>query len=65
MGNPQYIQDAVDNFEDLYGEELTEQQQQNFVEALEYGKSPLVWMLTLRQMPSWLGVITPATWSVR
>nr|DAM33643.1 MAG TPA: hypothetical protein [Caudoviricetes sp.] len=36
MGNPQYIQDAVDNFEDLYGEELTEQQRQNLVEALEY-----------------------------
>lgn len=37
MGNPQYLQDAVDNFEDLYGEELTEQQRQNLVEALEYG----------------------------
>lgn len=37
MGNPQYIQDAVDNFEDLYGEELTERQRQNLVEALEYG----------------------------
>lgn len=37
MGNPQYIQDAVDNFEDLYGEELTGQQRQNLVEALEYG----------------------------
>lgn len=37
MGNPQYIQDAVDNFEALYGEELTEQQRQNLVEALEYG----------------------------
>ena len=37
MGNPQYIQDAIDNFEDLYGEELTEQQRQNLVEALEYG----------------------------
>lgn len=37
MGNPQYIQDAVDNFEELYGEELTEQQRQNLVEALEYG----------------------------
>ena len=37
MGNPQYIQDAVDNFEDLYSEELTEQPQQNLVEALEYG----------------------------
>jgi hypothetical protein len=22
MGNPQYIQDAVDNFEDLYGEDF-------------------------------------------
>lgn len=41
MGNPQYIQDAVDNFEDLYGEELTEQQQQNLVEALEYGEISL------------------------
>ena len=37
MGNPQYIQDAVDNFEVLYGEELTEQQRLNLVEALEYG----------------------------
>lgn len=37
MGNPQYIQDAVDNFEDLYCGELTEQQRQNLVEALEYG----------------------------
>lgn len=37
MGNLQYIQDAVDNFEDLYGEELTEQQRQNLVEALEFG----------------------------
>ena len=37
MGNPQYIQDAVDSFEELYGEELTEQQRQNLVEALEYG----------------------------
>lgn len=37
MGNPQYIQDAVDNFEDLYGEELTTKQRQNLVEALEYG----------------------------
>lgn len=37
MGNPQYIPDAVDNFEYLYGEELTEQQRQNLVEALEYG----------------------------
>lgn len=37
MGNPQYIQDAVDNFEVLYGEELTTKQRQNLVEALEYG----------------------------
>lgn len=37
MGTTQYIQDAVDNFEDLYGEELTDQQRQNLVEALEYG----------------------------
>lgn len=37
MGNPQYIQDAVDGFESLYGEELTEQQRQNLVEALEFG----------------------------
>lgn len=37
MGNPQYIQDAVDNFEDLYGGELTSKQRQNLVEALEYG----------------------------
>lgn len=41
MGNPQYIQDAVDNFEDLYGGELTEQQRQNLVEALEYGEISL------------------------
>lgn len=26
MGNPQYIQDAVDGFESLYGEDLTGQQ---------------------------------------
>ena len=37
MGNPQYIQDAVDNFEVLYGGELTAKQRQNLVEALEYG----------------------------
>lgn len=37
MGNTQYIQDAVDNFEGLYGEELTTKQRQNLVEALEYG----------------------------
>ena len=37
METSQYIQDAVDNFEDLYGEELTEQQRQNLAEALEYG----------------------------
>ena len=37
MGNPQYIQDSVDGFESLYGEELTEQQRQNLVEALEFG----------------------------
>lgn len=41
MGNPQYIQKAVDNFEDLYGGELTEQQRQNLVEALEYGEISL------------------------
>lgn len=39
MGNPQYIQDSVDGFESLYGEELTEQQRQNLVEALEFGVS--------------------------
>ena len=37
MGNPQYIQDAVDNFEGLYGGELTSKQRQNLVETLEYG----------------------------
>lgn len=37
MGNPQYIQDAVDNFEVLYGEELTDKHRQNLVEALAYG----------------------------
>jgi hypothetical protein len=41
MGNPQYIQDAVDGFESLYGEELTEQQRQNLVEACEYGEVSL------------------------
>ncbi len=41
MGTTQYIQDAVDNFEDLYGGELTEQQRQNLVEALEYGEISL------------------------
>lgn len=41
MGNPQYLQNAVDNFEDLYGEELTDKQQQNLVEALEYGEISL------------------------
>ncbi len=37
MGNPQYIHNAVDNFEDLYGEEPTQQQRQNLAEALEFG----------------------------
>ena len=41
MGNTQYIHDAVDNFEDLYGGELTEQQRQNLVEVLEYGEVSL------------------------
>lgn len=41
MGNAQYIQDAVDGFENLYGEELTEQQRQNLVEACEYGETSL------------------------
>ena len=41
MGTTQYIHDAVDNFEDLYDEELTEQQRQNLVEALEYGEISL------------------------
>ena len=41
MGNPQYIQDAVDNFEDLYGEELTDKQRQNLIEACEYGEVSL------------------------
>ena len=41
MGNPQYIQDAVDNFEDLYGEELAGQQRANLIEALEYGEISL------------------------
>lgn len=41
MGNPQYIQDVVDNFEDLYGEELTGQQRANLVEACEYGEVSL------------------------
>lgn len=37
MGNPQYIHNAVDGFENLYGKELTAKQRQNLVEALEYG----------------------------
>lgn len=41
MGNVNYLQDAVDNFEDMYGEDLTEQQRQNLVEALEYGEISL------------------------
>lgn len=41
MGNPQYIQDVVDGFENLYGEELTEQQRQNLIEACEYGEVSL------------------------
>lgn len=41
MGNPQYIQDAVDDFESLYGKELTSQQRHNLVEALEYGEISL------------------------
>lgn len=41
MGNPQYIQDAVDDFESLYGEELTAQQKRNLVESLEYGEISL------------------------
>lgn len=41
MGNPQYIQDVVDNFEGLYGEELTGQQRANLVEACEYGEISL------------------------
>lgn len=41
METTQYIQDAVDNFEDLYGEELTAKQRQNLVEALEYGEISL------------------------
>lgn len=41
MGNPQYIQDAVDDFESLYGEELTGQQRANLVEACEYGEVSL------------------------
>ena len=41
MGNPQYIQDAVDGFESLYGEELTGQQRANLVEACEYGEISL------------------------
>lgn len=41
MGNHQYIQCAVDGFEDLYGEELTNQQRQNLIEACEYGEISL------------------------
>lgn len=41
MGNPQYIQDAVDGFESLYEKELTGQQRANLVEACEYGEASL------------------------
>ena len=41
MENTQYIHNAVDGFENLYGEELTEQQQRNLVEAVEYGEISL------------------------
>lgn len=37
METSQYILNAVDGFENLYGDELTEQQRQNLVEALEFG----------------------------
>lgn len=58
MGNPQYIQDAVDGFESLYGEELTGQQRANLVEACEYGGISLRTRL-------WYGAITPEIWRVR
>lgn len=41
MENTQYIHNAVDGFENLYGEELTEQQRRNLVEAVEYGEISL------------------------
>lgn len=37
METSQYILNAVDGFENLYCDELTEQQRQNLVEALEFG----------------------------
>lgn len=37
MESSQYILNAVDGFENLYGGGLTEQQRQNLVEALEFG----------------------------
>ena len=41
MGNSQYIHNAVDGFENLYGEELTEQQRRNLVEAFKFGEISL------------------------
>lgn len=37
--NTTYIQDAVRGFENLYGEELTEQQRDNLTHACEYGET--------------------------
>lgn len=41
METSQYILNALDGFENLYGEELTEQQRRNLVEACEYGETSL------------------------
>jgi hypothetical protein len=37
METSQYILNAVDGFGNLYGEELTEQQRRNLVEAFKFG----------------------------
>lgn len=41
METSQYILNAVDGFENLYGEELTEQQRRNLVEAFKFGEISL------------------------
>lgn len=41
METTQYILNAVDGFENLYGEELTEQQRRNLVEAFKFGEISL------------------------
>lgn len=41
METSQYILNAVDGFENLYGEELIEQQRRNLVEAFKFGEISL------------------------